>query len=307
MILSASRRTDIPCCYSDWFIHRIHKGFAYVRNPMNASQLFQVPLTPDLVDCIVFWTKDPQPLILHLSELDQLGYHYYFQFTLTPYGKNIERNLRPKPEIEETFITLSKRIGRNRVVWRYDPIILNNELTIAYHKANFRRMCTKLAPYTDTVTISFVDLYAKIKNAPVRTIEHNEMEELAAFIAETAHANGLKANACCETVDLRSFGISHANCIDRSRIEQICGCPLNIKDDSNQRKGCGCCESIDIGAYNTCLNGCVYCYANSAKSVCPNHNPAEPLLNGTVRPGETVRVRKVTSFRQRQTSLFDDA
>lgn len=308
MILSASRRTDIPCYYFEWFMNRIRAGHVLTRNPMNHAQLSRIPLLPDIVDCIVFWTKDAANMLPYLNELDSLGYNYYFQFTLTIYGKEIEQNLRPKAEIVDTFITLSKRIGRERVVWRYDPIILNDDLTIEYHKTQFRRMCEKLSPYTDTVTVSFVDMYPKLKTPLIRLITAEKIAELSGYIGLTAKKYGLRAVACCEKDDLTKYGIERSSCIDKERIKKICGCSLNIKADKNQRPGCGCVESIDIGAYNTCLNGCVYCYANDSltttKCRYKSHNPKSELLIGTVMDSEKITDRKVRSNRQEQMKLF---
>lgn len=308
MILSASRRTDIPAFYADWFMRRVEAGFVLTRNPMNHAQLSRIPLSPETVDAIAFWTKDPQPMLDRLPALDAVGYRYYFQFTLTPYDRTLERGLRNKTEIESTFITLSKQLGRERVVWRYDPIILNDTLDVSWHREQFSRMCGVLAPYTDTVTISFVDLYAKCRSPLLREITPAEMAELAGFIGETARTHGLRATACCEKTDLTPYGIEKASCIDKARLEKLCGCPLALIPDKNQREGCGCVQSVDIGTYNTCVNGCVYCYANRSPSAAARqharHDPGEPLLLGGVLPGETVTERRFSSAKIRQTSLF---
>ncbi|HBR31012.1 MAG TPA: DUF1848 domain-containing protein [Clostridiales bacterium] len=301
MILSASRRTDIPCYYSEWFMNRIRAGYVLTRNPMNHAQLSRIPLSPDVVDCIVFWTKDAANMLSHLDELDERGYKYYFQFTLTPYGRDIERNLCLKSKIEDTFVVLSKRIGRERVVWRYDPIILNITLNIEYHKAQFVRMCDKLSSYTDTVTISFVDMYSKLKTNLIRPITEDEIAELAEFIGKTAKEHGIRAVACCEKYDLTKYGIGQSSCIDRERIEKVCGYLLDVNADKNQRDCCGCAESIDIGAYNTCPNGCVYCYANDRSSTTlrrhESHSPESEMLIGTVANGEKITDRKVKTNR----------
>jgi hypothetical protein len=250
-----------------------------------------VEITPDVVDCIVFWTKDASNLLPHLDELDDIGYKYYFQFTLTPYGDELEPGLRDKREIEDTFVALSERLGKNRVVWRYDPIVLNDTLDVLYQKTQFARMCEKLAKFIDTVTVSFVDMYAKLKTPLVREITAEETAELALFVGGTAREHGLRAVACCER-DLSRYGIGRASCIDKARIEEICGYPLKLSADKNQRKGCGCCKSVDIGAYNTCPAGCVYCYANdssaSARRRYVSHNPEGELLTGVVRGGEEI-------------------
>lgn len=308
MILSASRRTDIPCYYSEWFMNRIRAGYVLTRNPMNHAQLSRLMLSPDIVDCIVFWTKDAVNIMPYLGELDGLGYKYYFQFTLTPYDHVLEANLRPKAEIEDTFIELSSRIGRECVVWRYDPIILNDTLDINYHKTEFCRMCDKLAPYTDTAIVSFVDMYTKLKTSHIRPITENEITELSFFIGETAKEHGLRAVACCESTDLSLYGIGRSACIDPERIEKICGFKLDISADKNQRPACGCCESVDIGAYNTCMNGCVYCYANGSMATTANryvsHDPESELIIGKVIEGEKITERKVRSYKQGQMKLL---
>lgn len=315
MILSASRRTDIPCCYADWFMNRIRAGSALVRNPMNPAQLSKITLSADVVDCIVFWTKDAAPLLPFLSELDALGYAYYFQFTLTPYDRNVERNLRPKVEIEETFLALSRLLGRERVVWRYDPIILNETLTVDYHKTEFLRLCQKLAPYTDTVVFSFVDLYAKLNQAMnglcrLRPAQAQEIAQLVPYLAQTAKAYGLRAAACCEKLNFAPYGVEPSSCIDRERIEKIIGVPLKLKADKNQRPGCGCCESVDLGAYNSCANGCVYCYATAGAAAaaqrCAQQNPFAPLLGSEVKNSERIVERKTESAKVRQLSFLDE-
>lgn len=308
MILSASRRTDIPCYYSKWFMNRIRAGYVLTRNPMNHAQLSRIPLSPDIVDCIVFWTKDAMNMLPHLHELDRLGYNYYFQFTLTPYGRDIEPNLRSKADIEDTFVMLSNRIGKERVVWRYDPIVLNDDMDIQYHKNEIDRLCQKLSQYTDTVIISFVDRYTKLKTPMIRPVTEAQIAELAGYIGCAAKQFGLRAVACCEKHDLTKYGIERSSCINKERIEKICGNPLAIKADKNQRPGCGCVKSIDIGAYNTCMNGCVYCYANNSYATTKNryesHNPDSALLIGTVASGETIADRKVKSDKVNQISLW---
>lgn len=308
MIVSASRRTDIPCYYSEWFINRLKAGFVITRNPRNSAQISRLPLNPELVDCLVFWTKDAKNILSSLKLIDEMGYKYYFQFTLTPYDRTIEQNLRDKPTIEDTFIELSRQIGKERVLWRYDPIVLNNSLTIDYHKLQFERLCQKLAPFTASVTISFVEVYRKLKTPLIREITDEEKVELAGFIGETAKAYGLTAKACCEKTDLTPYGIQKASCIDKAVLERVCGCSLNISPDKNQRNGCGCMESTDIGAYNTCLNGCVYCYANDSSVTTlrryNSHKPNSEMLIGSIPEGEKITDRNGKSNKQQQIRLF---
>jgi hypothetical protein len=278
VIISASRRTDIPAFYTDWMLARLRAGQVMTRNPFNPAQTKLVSLRREDVDCIVFWTKDPAPLLERLGEVEEGGWPFYFQFTLTPYGKGLEANLRDKGEIEETFLALSKRIGRERVRWRYDPIILNGELDVPYHRREFTRLCQRLGNATEHVVISFVDNYAKVKTDKIRPISPEEMGELAGSFSRIAKGYGLTVHACCEAMDLAEYGIAPSSCIDGELIRRITGSPLALKPDRNQRPGCGCVASVDIGVYNTCGNGCVYCYANySPTSVARNrarHDPA---------------------------------
>lgn len=282
-----------------------------MRNPVNHSQLYSIPLSPENVDCIVFWTKDPQNMMPHLDELDKCGYKYYFQFTLTPYGSDIEPGLRPKENLIHTFTELSDRIGSLRTVWRYDPIIITENMGIEYHRKQFAQMCDKLAgakKYTDTVVISFVDVYPNIKSDEIRELNTDEIHELAEFIGKTAGEHGLKVKSCCESVDLSEYGIEHGACISASRIEKICGCAMDIPPDKNQRECCGCRKSIDIGAYNTCVNGCVYCYAtrlmSSAETRYEAHDCNSELLIGHVMDDETIIERDDGSYKIEQLSLF---
>lgn len=277
MIVSASRRTDIPAFYSDWLLARIRAGYAKTRNPFCATQQKTVSLLPQDVDCLVLWTKDPLPMMDQLDDLEKRGLPFYFQFTLTPYGCELERNLRDKEDIAATFLKLANRIGRERVRWRYDPIVLNDAWTTTRHATEFARWCHRLHTATESVTISFVDRYTRVRSDAIREISAAEMIETAARLAEIAAQYGLAANACCEAVDLTPVGVGNAACIDGALIARIIGYDPNAPKDSGQRSGCGCVQSVDIGAYNTCANGCVYCYAShSAASVARNrlrHNP----------------------------------
>ena len=160
MILSVSRRTDIPNYYSQWFYNRIKEGFVYVRNPMNAHQVSRIEITPDVVDCIVFWTKNPEPMMERLEELS--AYHYYFQFTLTGYGRDMEPGIPHKREkMIPVFQALSDRIGKEKVIWRYDPIIFSQRYTPAYHLKAFEQIAMALKGFTEKCVISFVDENAK--------------------------------------------------------------------------------------------------------------------------------------------------
>lgn len=199
MILSASRRTDIPNYYSEWFINRIREGFLYVRNPMNAHQVSKINLSPDVIDCIVFWTKNPINMLGKLEELKP--YMYYFQFTLTGYGRDVEPNLPHKREaLIPTFQRLSEQIGKERVIWRYDPIFLSDRYTVEYHIKAFEEIAASLAGYTDKVVISFIDFYKKtMRNTRTLAIQQMTAQKtrtLAEKMAEIALRYSLDIETC---------------------------------------------------------------------------------------------------------------
>ena len=312
MILSVSRRTDIPNYYSEWFFNRLKDGFLYVRNPMNFHQISEIKISPDVVDCIVFWTKNPLPMMERLDELE--AYNYYFQFTLTGYGNDVERNLpNKKTSVIPIFQELSNKIGKEKVVWRYDPIFFSNRYNVQYHLKAFRSIAEALSGYTEKCVISFLDIYPKNKknmdNLLSYDLSDSELREFAKELSNIAKENHIKIGSCAEKVDLDEYGIIHNSCIDKELIEKIIGCKLKINKDKNQRIECGCVESVEVGTYNTCKNRCVYCYANySAKSVESNfqkYDPLSPLLCGHIEKDDRISTRKVVSLKETQISIFD--
>lgn len=312
MILSVSRRTDIPNYYSDWFFNRLREGFLYVRNPMNAHQVSRVELSPHLIDCIVFWTKNPLPMMGRLGELRE--YPYYIQFTLTGYGKDMEPGLPDKRRVLiPAFRELSAMLGKKRVVWRYDPILLSPAYTMEYHLKAFEEIACSLEGYTDKAVISFVDFYAKVRrNAAglgIAGVPEGEMHRFAGKLSEAAGKYGMKVESCAEAADLSQAGIRHGSCMDKERIEEISGCRIVAGKDKNQRDGCGCIESIEVGTYHTCPSGCRYCYANvSEEKVRINrklYDADAPMLCGSIGPDDKITDRKVRSLKDGQIGLFD--
>ncbi len=313
MIISASRRTDIPTYYSEWLFNRLREEYVLVRNPMNTHQIGKVNLSPSVVDGIVFWTKNPIPMLDRIHEIEK--YNFYFQFTLNPYGKDVEPNVPSKNDtIIPAFIDLSNKVGRERVIWRYDPILLNDYYTIEYHKKYFRKLTSMLCDYTEKCTISFLDLYRQTARniRPLQIIPETQEQQLELMLAfsEIAKEYGIYIDTCAEAIDLSSFQIAHACCIDKERFERLGHYKLSLEKDKNQRQECGCIASIDIGAYNTCRNGCLYCYANysstTVQKTSAKHNPNSPLLFGEVEPEDKIIERKAESNIIKQTSIFDE-
>ncbi len=312
MLISASRRTDIPAFYSDWFLNRLQAGFVYVRNPMNSKQVSKVSLSPDLVDGIVFWTKNPSPMLSKLSALKE--YAYYFQFTLTPYGTDVEANLPSKNDVlVPTFQRLSDAIGPRRVIWRYDPILCNPRYTAAYHIEYFEKLARRLKGYTTTCIVSFLDFYrSTVSNTKdLHIIDPSEEEKRALLTALSAIAQGcgLTMQACAERMDFSDCGVQPARCVDAALLSELSGVPLSSRKDPNQRPECGCSESIDIGMYDTCSNGCRYCYANHSNAAIlehmRGHDPASPLLFGQLMSGDVVKEREMRPLRDGQTRLWE--
>ena len=310
MIISASRRTDIPRYYSDWFLNRLKEGNVYVRNPMNYHQISDVCLSKDVVDCIVFWTKNPINMIPKLEQLKD--YMYYFQYTITGYDTDVEEQLPSKEDVLiPAFIKLSTILGKDRVIWRYDPILFTQKYSVGYHLHTFERMAKNLKGYTDKVIISFLDYYTKItRNMNQIGTYELESEELYSFVQKLvmiANENHMKVESCAELTSFESIGVTHGSCIDQRLIETLIGSPIDVRHDKNQRTECGCVESIDIGCYNTCNNGCKYCYANysepSVKSNLLNYDVNSPLLCSQLLEEDKINKRKVQSLKAGQLRL----
>jgi hypothetical protein len=269
MIVSASRRTDMPAYYSEWFFDRLKEGGVVTRNPFNQKQERYVPLNADEVEGFVFWSKNPAPMLGRLHDLS--AYPFYFQYTLNAYGYEIE----PAPPLDdriETFRRLSAALGPSRVIWRYDPIFANGAYTEKWHENAFAALAGKLSGYTHKVTISFLDVYKKIAKSlakfGIEDIGEERIRRMASTLAPIARSAGLAIDACAEPADLAAYGIGRGRCVDASLLSEITkesriGARIATppRKDPNQRPECGCARSVDIGAYGTCKCGCIYCYA----------------------------------------------
>ncbi len=308
MIISASRRTDIPAFYSKWFLNRIKEGFVLVPNPRNPNHISKIDLSPDKIDCIVFWTKNPYPMMRCLDELNKLNYLYYFEFTLNSYGKEIEKNLPDKEKIINTFKELSSRLGQEHVDWRFDPVIVNEKFTIEWHLEHFYNICRQLYKYTNRSIISFIDHYRHLESKFIKP-KDEDIYKLAEGLFKISKEFNLTLFTCSEQIDLRSYGIEHAACIDKNKIEKLTGYLINAKKDPGQRKICNCVESIDIGIYNTCSHGCLYCYATTSGRTAlmqmKNHNPDSPMLTGFPKGTETITSKTSAPQNKNQKLLFE--
>jgi len=274
MIISASRRTDIPAFYAKWFIQRIKAGFCEVPNPFNPSIISKVSLLPSDVEVIVFWTRNPRPLFPHLKLLDSLGYRYIFLYTLIGNPKPLDPYSPVIPQAVRTFRQLSEQLGAQRVIWRYDPIILTPHTPIAYHIKQFETLCIQLHGFTQRVIISFVDVYRKAHKRLARLADQGfPIEAKAALAPETlqiiisslvqlAESYGMQLFHCADQDLYVRYGGYPGKCIDTQQFLDIFGIQIHHTKDPFQREKCGCAISRDIGMYDTCIFGCQYCYAN---------------------------------------------
>jgi len=287
MIVSASRRTDIPAFYTPWLLRRLQEGYALVRNPVHSRLVYHVPISAGKTRCIVFWTKNPAALVERLGELEDFGIPFYFLFTLTGYGPELERNLPDKKEILRTFLTLARRLGPERVVWRYDPILFTPDYSPSVHLRLFAELSRELAGSTRRCIASFLTMYNKCR----RNLASFEFIDVApARMSDLVR--GLQAIAAEREIELRScasdelveLGVPAGKCVDDSLISRISGEELRGRKDRSQRGSCLCVESADIGAYDTCVHHCLYCYANSNYETALQrrrlHDPQSPLLYG---------------------------
>ena len=312
MILSVSQRTDIPSFYGEWFINRIKEGFVNVRNPYNFNQISHIDLSPEIVDCIVFLTKNPIPFMDKLKYLEK--YKYFFHFTITPYGKDIEKNIPSKKEaIIPAFKKLSNLLGKEKTILRYDPIFLTEKYSIEYHLRAFEYIVKELHNYTTKIIISFIDMYKKVventKNIGLIPLEMKHMTDLGKGLVSIAKSYGIDIFSCADKISLEDLGIKRSTCIDRIYIENIVGEPLKETRINSTRENCHCMDRYDIGTYNTCKNGCVYCYANSSDEKVDNisrfYRKESTILCGKVPKATIISMTKHKSLKIKQKNLFE--
>ena len=319
MIINTGMRTDIPAFYSEWLMNRVREGFVYVRNPYYRLQVSKYSLSPDVVDCLAFCTKNPHLMIKYIDELKE-KYNMFWFVTATPYGKDLEPKVPHFEKVTQDFKTLSNKIGKNAVALRYDPILINEEYSVEKHIEMFAKFAKSLKGYTEDVTISFLDLYEKVKrNAPdIRPPTNEEQKLIAKEFVRIGKENNMVIHGCCENPNLKEVGIDITGCMSQEIVEKAIGFYLKapsgqskrivtneneevIKDITLSNKGkpiCNCLMGNDIGAYNSCMHLCKYCYANFNKTLVQDnyklHNPNSPFLIG-----ESTAEDRVTEVKQK--------
>ena len=309
MILNTGSRTDIPAYYSDWFYNRIKDRYVLVRNPYNPNQVTKYILSPDIIDAIVFCTKDPSPMLSRLDELKDFDMFWFV--TITPYGKDIEPFVPEANDVMDSFISLSKIVGSEKMSWRYDPIFIDDKYDVDFHINAFREMSEKLKGSTNQVVVSFIDLYEKTKkNFPgVKSVSFDEQEMLIDAFSKIARDNNMQIHLCCERAELVRDNVDASGCLSKGVLERAIGTHLKVPKPQNARAECQCLLGSDIGAYNTCGHGCKYCYANYDRDTVvynmKNHDPKSPLLVGELTDDDVIHEANQKSWRDGQMSIFD--
>lgn len=298
LIVSASRSTDIPAFYGEWLLTRLRAGYVRWKSPFGGNPVY---VTFEKTRVFVFWSKNPLPFLPCLDALDQMGYHYYFLYTLNDYEKEgLEPGVPPVDERIDTFIRLSRRVGRGRVVWRFDPLVLSDRIRVGDLLEKIRSIGDRIAPFTRRLIFSFVDIekYGKVQRnlqeagiAGVREFSDDEVEEFCSGLAFLNRRWDLAVTACAEGRDLCRFDIGRGQCISSDLMVQEFGDDRVLMDflqpvgqqvlegrspgsdtsrrlkDPGQRNTCRCIVSKDIGQYSTCMHLCSYCYANTSPEV----------------------------------------
>lgn len=307
MILQTGMRTDIPAFYSKWFLNRIREGYVLVRNPYDPSSVTRYDINPEVVDLIAFCTKNPAPMLPHLDILKEYGQYWFV--TITPYGKEIEPNVPDKAEVIESFKVLSEILGINCAGWRYDPIFITDKYNIDFHLSAFEKMAGELCDCTDRCIISFIDIYKKVsRNFPeARALTQSERLTIGKAFAEIGKKYNIEIVSCAEGNELSEFGVNINGCLTKSVYEKALGISLDIPKRRSPRSECACFLGNDIGAYDTCMHLCKYCYANTDPyAVRQNrklHDPFSPFLIGNSQSGDKIHKAKQESWKNFQLTL----
>ncbi len=309
MIINTGQRTDIPAFYARWFANRLKEGFVCVRNPYDQSQVSRYRLDPCVVDVIGFCTKNPEPMFPYMDLLKDYGQYWFV--TITPYGRDIEPNVPDKHRILDDFRKLSEIVGVDSIGWRYDPIFISERYSVEYHLRAFEKIACALDGYTRTAVISFIDLYPKVKrNFPeAREVPREIRLSLGKKIIDIAAEHGMTVKPCAEGDELAEYGADCGGCMRISDYEKAIGRRLIVPKRKGARAACACYLSCDIGAYDTCMHLCRYCYANAdperVRKQNRLHDPLSPFLIGNYREGDRIHDADQKSWIDPRMSLIE--
>nr|WP_314466201.1 DUF1848 domain-containing protein [uncultured Clostridium sp.] len=301
MIINTGGRTDTVQYFSKWLLKRFEEGFVYSRNPLFPNKVTRYELTPDKVDCIIFCSKDYEPILNDLPKLID-RFPTYFYYTITAYGKDVEPGV---PSVEKSMVILKKLsaiVGKERLAWRYDPVLLTEKYTIQTHLETFEMMAKELAPFVDRCIFSFVEMYKKLETNMPELIPLTEEDQntLAKGMGVIASRYGLYLQTCGTNGDYSEYVIHPSGCMTLEMLGNANHIQFRDLKHKGMRQGCHCMESRDIGAYDTCLNGCKYCYANKkpekAHENYQYHDPKSPLLLGNLKETDVLQQGSQNTF-----------
>jgi hypothetical protein len=290
-VVSVSRRTDIPAFYTSWFINRLRAGFCHWRNPFG-GQIYRVSLAPTDVLAFVFWTRNPRPLLPHLPTIRADGHRWLSHMTINGYPRSIESHNPPLDAAIEAFHRLSEQTGPAFTNWRFDPILLSDQMPASYHIERFGRICERLAGATERCTFSFVVYYGKTDRniakaerahgfTATRAAPLEEQRALIHSLRDIGSGHGITLYACCEPA-MVGDGVEPSRCMDMEVIARLRGVSALDLKLAPTREACGCVAAADIGAYDTCAFGCVYCYATNSRQAAlarlAAHDPDDSML-----------------------------
>lgn len=309
MILNTGGRTDTVQYYSEWLLNRFREGYVLSRNPLFPNVINRIELSPDTIDVVVFCSKDYAPILDRLHEISE-RFKCYYHYTITAYDTDIEPNVPSIEQSVETLKQLSAQVGKEKVAWRYDPVLLTEKYTIEKHFETFDYMARELSPYVDRCIFSFVEMYKKLAvNMPeLQPISNDNKLLLVKGLGAIAKQYGLYLQTCAAKDDYLQFGVHHSGCMTTEIFSRALG--LNFKHQAHKgnRIGCACMESRGLGDYNSCPNGCRYCYANKdhakAAENYRRHDPKSPLLLGDVLPTDTIKPAVQKSLIDKWGTLF---
>ena len=305
MIINTGGRTDTVQYYSRWLLNRFKEGFVYVRNPLFENKVTRYDLDPQKVDCVIFCSKNYEPILDRLEEITS-RFNTYFFYTITAYGKDIEPGVPDIDKSIDTLIKLEKIVGRDRIAWRYDPVLLTKKYTIQQHMITFAHMAARLSRHIACCIFSFVEYYRKVQfnMKELLLLSDEDMEELAQGLGEIAQKYKIRLKSCVSSKDYSRFGIEHSACVNLENLGRVNTVEFKNLKHTGMRRGCSCIASHDIGAYDSCPNGCKYCYANqSAEKALENfkdHKWESPILLGKLKESDEICQSKQVSYIKKQ-------
>lgn len=307
MILNTGGRTDTVNYFSEWLLNRFAAGYAYSRNPFHPDVVNRIDLNPRTIDVVEFCSKNYRPILSRLHEITE-RFNCHFHYTITAYDKDIEPNVPGIDESVETLRDLSAQVGKEKIIWRYDPVLLTGKYTIERHLATFDYMARRIAPYVSRCLFSFVVWYKKLHLPELQPISGRQKELIAKGLGEMAAKHHLYIQTCGTKESYEQYGIHHSGCMTRAVYEHSLGLHFKKVAERGNRPGCRCMESRGLGDYNTCLNGCRYCYANydheKARENYRLHDPESPLMIGHLRPTDKIVPLHQESCLDRAPMLF---